>query len=243
MRIAVDAPRVDRAGTLFCYALTDAIWVVGGAISNGGGIVRWAGRALAPDVQSGAADPDAAVLELAASVPAGSDGLVMLPYLLAERAPLWDPDLPGAYLGLRREHTRAHLVRAAVEGVGLQLRAILDRLDDVEPVTAIQATGGVFRSPLWREVLAAMLARPLRIVGEAEGTALGAAALGLVGIGRAASPAEAAAALSGPGAEPPPVECSPDLVATYQRLGETVPRLIGALDAVAGIFDNPTELT
>ena len=75
------------------------------------------------------AGPTRRCSSLAASVPAGSDGLVMLPYLLAERAPLWDPDLPGAYLGLRREHTRAHLIRAAVEGVCLQLRAILDRLD------------------------------------------------------------------------------------------------------------------
>ena len=58
----------------------------------------------------------------------------MLPYLLAERAPLWDPDLPGAYLGLRRDHTRAHLVRAAVEGVCLQLRVVLDQLDRLHPV-------------------------------------------------------------------------------------------------------------
>jgi gluconokinase len=240
LRIAIDAPRVDPAGALFCYALTDTIWILGGAISNGGGVVRWAGRSLAPDVQSGAADPDAAVLELAASVPPGSGGLVMLPYLLAERAPLWDPDVPGAYLGVRREHTRAHFVRATIEGVALQLRAILGVLDEIEPVTAIQATGGALRSPLWREMLAAMFARPLRIVGEAEGTALGAAALGLVSIGRAGSPAEAVAALSGPGAEPQPVEYSPELVATYERLGETVPRLIGALDAVAGMF-NPAS--
>jgi gluconokinase len=212
------------------------------------GIVRWAGRALAPEVQAGAADPDVAVLELAASVPPGSAGLVLLPYLLAERAPLWDPDVPGAYLGVRREHARAHFVRVAIEGVGLQLRAILGVLDDIEPVTAIQATGGALRSPLWREILAAMFARPLRILGEAEGTALGAAALGLLGTGRAASPAEAVAVLSEPGAEPQPVDCRPELVATYERLGETVPRLIGALDAVAGVFDpgrqaNITERT
>ena len=57
----------------------------------------------------------------------------MLPYLLAERAPLWDPDLPGAYLGLRRDHTRAHLIRAAVEGVCLQLKVVLDQLDRLAP--------------------------------------------------------------------------------------------------------------
>ena len=70
----------------------------------------------------------------------------MLPYLLAERAPLWDPDVPGAYLGLRRDHTRGHLVRAAVEGVCLQLRLVLDQLDRLEPVRSITLTGGAFRS-------------------------------------------------------------------------------------------------
>ena len=108
--------------------------------------MRGAGRSLAPDVQAAAGDagPDAAVLALAASVPPGSEGLVMLPYLVAERAPLWDPDLPGAYLGLRRQHTRAHMVRAAVEGVCVQMRLILDRVSEVKPVSSVHVTGGVF---------------------------------------------------------------------------------------------------
>ena len=142
------------------------------------------------------------MLELAAAVPAGSDGLVMLPYLLAERAPLWDPDVPGAYLGLRRDHTRGHLVRAAVEGVCLQLRLVLDQLDRLAPVRAVHVTGGAFRAPLWREVMAATLDRPLHAVGDAEGTALGAAVLGLVGLGRAARLDEAPGAAGAAGRRP-----------------------------------------
>ena len=167
------------------------MWVVGGAISNGGVVVRWAGEALAPDVEAAAGDagPDVALLELAASVPAGSDGLVMLPYLLAERAPLWDPDLPGAYLGLRREHTRAHLVRAAVEGVCLQMR-----VDPRPPrrrrsrCSSVRATGGVFRSQLWREVMAATLDRPFYVIGERGGHGAGRRrARALLALGRTAT--------------------------------------------------------
>jgi gluconokinase len=163
IRMVVPRPQVDPGGTLFCYALTENAWVVGGAVSNGGIVVRWAGQALAPDVaeKAGGAHADEALLDLAASVPPGNEGLVMLPYLMAERAPLWDPDLPGACLGLRRRHTRAHLVRAAVEGVCLQLSTILANLDRIEPVTSLRVTGGAFRSPLWREVMAATLDRPL----------------------------------------------------------------------------------
>ena len=107
----------------------------------------------------------------------------MLPFLLAERGPLWDADLRGAYLGIRQHHTRAHFIRAAVEGVAFQLATILDGLDEVEPVTSIRATGGAFRSELWREILAGVLDRPLTVTAGAEGSALGAAALGLYAIG------------------------------------------------------------
>lgn len=242
VRTVVERPYVDDARTLFCYALTDSQWVIGGALSNGGVVFRWAGDTLAPDVRAAAPDgrADDAVLEFAATVPPGSDGLVMLPYLLAERAPLWDPELPGCFLGLRREHTRAHLVRAAVEGVCLQVRLILDRLDQVQPVAAVRATGGAFRNPLVGQVMAAMLRRPLHLVSGAEGTALGAAMLGLVGIGAAPTLAEAAALFTEDGPAEPPIAPDPALVDAYGRLYASVPALIGSLDRVAGLFtDGP----
>ncbi|MDQ3901706.1 MAG: gluconokinase [Actinomycetota bacterium] len=246
VRTVVPEPQVDDRHTLFCYALTESAWVLGGAISNGGLVVRWAGRALAPDLlgQSLEQHHDEALLELAASAPAGSDGLVMLPYLVAERAPLWDPDLPGAVLGLRVEHTRAHLVRAAVEGVCLQLRAILDQLDRLRPVTAVRATGGTFRSALWREVMAAVLAHPLFVVGDAEDTALGAAMLALLALGHASGLGDAAAQLPPPDAQgAAPVEAGPELVATYTQLRASLPGLIGALAPVAGALIPATPVT
>jgi gluconokinase len=230
--MTTNGPRLDDLGLLFCYALTDQVWVVGRAISNGASVLRWAGHSLAPDVVAGAgaSGPDEALLELAATVEPGSDGLVMLPFLVAERAPLWGPDLYGAYLGLRREHTRAHFVRAAVEGVCIQMRLILNRLDSVEPVTSVRATGGAFRSALWREVMAAALDRPLHIVEGAEGTALGAAALGLFALGRASSLSDAVSELAPPDGPPPAaVTVSKDLVATYARLRSTVPELVDAI--------------
>ena len=238
VRVAVAQPRVDDRRTVFCYALTDSVWVVGGAISNGGVVTRWAGRSLAPDLRaaSGPAADDA-LLALAAAVAPGSDGLVMLPYLLAERAPLWDPDLPGAYLGLRFDHTRAHLARAALEGVCIQMRLIVDRLADLAPVSSVRATGGVFQSPLWREVMAATLARPLEIVGEAEGTALGAAALGLHALGLAPTLGGALALLNAPEGSPAlTVDADADLVAGYDRLRASIPRLVAQLDGTARLF-------
>ena len=238
VRMVVPQPHDDPGGALFCYALTESAWVVGGAVSNGGIVVRWAGSALAPDVRDVAAGftVDEQLLAWADQVPPGSDGLVMLPYLLSERAPLWDPALPGAYLGLHRGHTRAHLVRAAIEGVCLQLSTIVDHLDRIEPVVSVRATGGAFRSQLWRQVLAAVLDRPLYIGGDAEDTALGAAALGLHALGRCPQLEDALAMITG--SQPPVDRIDPDplLVATYSRTRDLVPQLITALDAVAAMF-------
>lgn len=241
VRLAVSEPQVDEHGALFCFALTDSVWVLGGAISNGGAVVRWAERSLAPDLSGGGGAVDEALLGLAASVPAGSDGLVMLPYLLAERAPLWSPALAGAYLGLRSAHGRAHLVRAALEGTCMQLRLILSRLDQVMPVQHVRATGGVFRSPLWSEIMAAVLARPLQVVGEAEGTALGAAALGLFALQSASTLSEAVMLLADPRAsEPPTVVADPELIATYQRVHAQIPQEIRELERVAGFYAGST---
>ena len=189
LRLVVDEPWADPSGRLFCYALTEDRWVVGTPISNGGAVVRWAGSVFAaerPDSPKEFARPpvsDTDVLALAAGIGPGSDGLVMLPFLLAERGPLWDADLRGAFLGIRQHHTRAHFIRAAVEGVAFQLATILDGLDEVTLVTSIRATGGVFRSELWREILSGVLGRPLTVTAGAEGSALGAAALGLYAVG------------------------------------------------------------
>jgi gluconokinase len=121
-------------------------------------------------------------------------------------------------------------VRAAVEGVCIQMRVILDRLDSVSPVSSVLATGGAFRSALWRQVMAGALDRPLHVVESAEGTALGAAALGLFALGRASSLSEAVNELTPPDdASPAPVTVPRELVATYARLRAMVPELVDAI--------------
>jgi gluconokinase len=235
VRMAVPGPRTDSGGRMFCYALTESIWVIGGAISTGGDLVRWIRQALMPDLTAGptAGSADDAVLELAAEVEAGSNGLVMLPFLLPERAPLWRPGVAGAYLGLRRDHTRAHMVRAGVESVCFQMRLIIDRLDGVDPVRTVRATGGVFRSPLWRDAMAAAAGKPLYVMDEADGTALGAAALGLWALGAAPDLEAAVRQLQvGEGA---PVEPPADMVDASARLRVAIPALLDALQRVVKV--------
>jgi gluconokinase len=181
LRLIVERPVVDRARRVFCYALTPGRWVVGGAINNGGLVLQWAADALAPDLGDGAPE---ALIDTAANAPPGSAGLIMLPYLLSERAPHWSPLPRGAYVGLTRAHRREHLVRAALEGVCQQLALVLASMRDAgSDVEEIRATGGFARSGLWRRILAGALGMPVGFPRGHEGSAFGAALLAMEALG------------------------------------------------------------
>jgi gluconokinase len=177
LRVMVEQPAVDENGGVFCYAFVPGRYLVGGALNNGGVVLEWLGDALAPELGD---DSKGALAELAAQAPPGSDGLLMLPYLLGERAPRWSSLPRGAYVGLTRAHRREHLTRAALEGVCLQLSLVLASMDAAGiEVRQLRATGGFARSPFWRQLLADVLGIPVNFPAGHEGSAFGAALLGM----------------------------------------------------------------
>jgi gluconokinase len=166
---------------VFCYELTEGRWAVGGAISNGGSILDWVGKALAPDVA--ATDKDH-LIALAAEAPAGSDGLLMLPYLMSERAPHWSALARGVYVGLTRAHERPHLIRAAMEGVCQQLALVLEAVQDAGyQVREIRATGGFLRDHMVRTMFTDVLGSDVSFTAATDGSAFGAALLGMRALG------------------------------------------------------------
>ena len=219
LRAVRPAPAVDEAARLFCYALTDDHWVLGGAINNAGSVVRWASAALGmvtADVHGEERDAaDARLVHEAGQVPFGSEGLLCLPYLLGERAPWWEPGLQGAWIGLRRHHTRGHLVRSAVEGVCMQLALVRLALDAADVrVQEVRATGGAMESPVWREVLAAALDLPIGLAASPEGAGTGAGLLGHHALGSLPDLDSAADLIAVDRGQSP----NPDDVATLRRL-------------------------
>jgi gluconokinase len=228
LRVMVERPAVDPLGRVFCYALTEERWTVGGAINNGGVVLRWAGDALAPDLPEPA---EAALVDLAARAPAGSGGLVMLPYLLGERAPHWTSGARGAYIGLTRAHRREHLVRAALEGVCLQLALVLGAMGDAGvEVREVRATGGFARSEAWRQMLADVLAMDVGFPERTEGSSFGAALLGMQALGMIES-VDAAHELVRIHEHHHP---EPGAVATYQAI---LPLFASLYDALAPAFE------
>lgn len=227
LRVMVEQPTTDPAGRVFCYALTPGRWAVGGAINNGGVVLQWAGDALAPDLGEHAEEQ---LLALAAEVPAGSEGLIMLPYLLSERAPHWSAVPRGAYVGLTLGHGRGHLIRAAIEGVCQQLALVLASVRDAgNEVREVRATGGFARSDLWRQLLTDALGMQVGFPAGHEGSGFGAALLGMEALGMIES-IERAAELIGIDERREPDAAA---AATY---AEMLPIFAGLYDALGPAF-------
>ncbi|CAN5536046.1 gluconokinase [soil metagenome] len=192
VRVVVDEPRVDDDLRLFCYALTEDRWVVGGPINNGGIALQWALESLFPGIEEEAEekgrDPYELAGEAAGEAPAGSGGLIFLPYLTGERAPHWNPDLRAVFFGLTLQHGREHLIRAVLEGVMYQMRAVAQSLESVvgEP-REIRATGGFARLALWRRIMADVFGREISFPDSYESSCWGAAYLGMMALGEVES--------------------------------------------------------
>ena len=119
----------------------------------------------------------------AADVPAGSEGLLMLPYLAGERTPVFDPQARGVIAGLTLRHSRGHLFRAAYEGISFGIRQILERFDDAHNGARTVAVGGGLRSPVWAQAVSDITGRVQLVPEQAIGASYGDALLAAVGVG------------------------------------------------------------
>jgi xylulokinase len=126
------------------------------------------------------------ILDLEAEkVPPGSDGLIVLPYFMGERTPIWDPYSKGLIIGLTLTHTRAHLFRALMEGAAYALRHNIEtaKAANIPLKPRMGIVDGGAKSPLWRKIFADVTKFPLVYVAESPGTPLGDALLSGVGTG------------------------------------------------------------
>ena len=181
---ATDRPALDPHGRVhtFCHAIPGR-WHVMGVTQAAGLSLRWFRDTFATN-SSGARESYDQLTAEAAKIPAGSDGLLWTPYLMGERTPHLDSNARGALLGLTASHTRAHIVRAILEGVAFSLRDTFTLFHEMSvPVTSIRLGGGGARSPLWRQIQADVYGHAVEIVEAEEGAAYGAALLAGVGAG------------------------------------------------------------
>jgi xylulokinase len=181
---ATDRPALDPRGRVhtFCHAIPGR-WHVMGVTQAAGLSLRWFRDTFAMD-SNGARESYDRLTEEAAKISPGSDGLLWTPYLMGERTPHLDANARAALVGLTASHTRAHIVRAMLEGVAFSLRDTFTIFQEMNvPVKNIRLGGGGARSALWRQIQADVYGHPVEIVEAEEGAAYGAAVLAAVGAG------------------------------------------------------------
>ncbi|HKZ80661.1 MAG TPA: FGGY-family carbohydrate kinase [Pyrinomonadaceae bacterium] len=169
--------------------ITGRDWIVGGAMSTGGIMLDWFSRAFYDRVTN----PYVAVAEEAKSVTAGAEGLIVLPYLVGERAPMFDPDARGVFFGITGNHTRAHLARAVLESVAFAVRDVCEVIQEMgAEIGEVRVAGGGARNDVWNQIKADVLGRRVLVPEIAESGLLGAAIIAGWGTGYFANLADAA---------------------------------------------------
>ena len=173
-------PPDELPPALWSYRATRTRVTVGGALSNGGGLFRWLRETLnleTPDLES----------QLAALEP-DSHGLTILPFWSGERSTGWSPDARGVIFGLRQETQPVEIARAALEAIAYRFALIARALEPIAPNASIVATGNALRySPVWIQIIADVLGRPIMLGNAAEASIRGAALLALEAVGKIAT--------------------------------------------------------
>jgi len=160
------------------YHVIPGKFLVNGCMASSGSIIKWFRNEFAPDATFASLD------EAAESLPAGADGLILLPYFLGEKTPIQDPLARGTLVGLTLSHTRAHVYRAVLEGIAYGFYHHLQVLAELGlQATRARVTNGGARSRLWKQVTADVLGLRLEQIARHPGSSLGAAFIGGMGVG------------------------------------------------------------
>jgi gluconokinase len=171
-------PARDAQQRLFTYVLDKTHYISGGPTNNGGNVLEWLSKHLLLKEPS-------ELLAMAESVPAGAEDLIFVPYLLGERAPVWDAHARGSYQNLCWQHTQAHMARATLEGILLNLNQIRQIIDNQLYKTQIlHANGGFTRSTFWVQLVADIFNTPVRVNESNESGCLGAILLAMKSLGK-----------------------------------------------------------
>ena len=173
-RVVTQQPVTDELMRTFCYHLSGEQYIIGGASNNGAVVLQWLKENILQNNE-----PYQEFVRIAETVDAGSNGLIFLPYILGERAPLWNSNARGVYFGLHISHTTAHFVRAAMEAIVYNIYAIGKILMEKENIKIIYANGGFADSIFWVQLLADMFNLPVFVPEMEESSTLGAVMVGL----------------------------------------------------------------
>jgi gluconokinase len=183
VRVASPTPVYNFNAMTFNYRLDENTFICGGPTNNGGVALKWyVTNFLKQPLVT--ADDYNRVLNTITQAPAGADGLIFLPYLFGERAPIWNSDSSGMFFGIRNHHKQEHFTRAVIEGISFALYDIAENLiGGGSAIRQIHVSGGFVRSSAWLQILADIFNIKVCLLNADDASAMGAAFLGLKEMG------------------------------------------------------------
>jgi gluconokinase len=176
VRLASTRPVHNYKAMLFNYVLDEETFICGGPINNGGVTVKWFVQNFIKEQKEKDFEKVFGTID---SIAPGSEGLLFLPYLLGERAPVWDSKSSGVFFGIRTQHTQTHFLRAVVEGVCFALYEVLKMLEESAPVTEIRVSGGFTKSEKWMQLLSTITGKKVHLLQTKDASATGAGLMAL----------------------------------------------------------------
>ncbi|MCY7352806.1 MAG: gluconokinase [Cytophagaceae bacterium] len=177
VRVASAEGFTDPEMRTFCYRLDEELFVMGGGTNSGGVVFEWCCEQFFPGKTS------EEVIALSEKIPPGAEGLLFLPYLLGERAPIWNADAKGGFFGLTLQHTPVHMARAVLEGICLHTYSLVKILEERQEIREIYASGGFAKSAFWVQLLADVCGKPVYLPESIQAGAWGAVLLGMKATG------------------------------------------------------------
>ncbi|WP_207632687.1 gluconokinase [Foetidibacter luteolus] len=184
IRLGTQQPYSQSFNSLFNYVLADNLFITGGPSNNGGNVLEWFIENMLNHKESPGSYNE--VLQLAETAPAGAGGLLFLPYINGERAPVWDARARGVFAGLTSQHKQNHLARAVVEATCFALYDIFTSMGSLkDEVELVYASGGFIQSTFWVQVMADIFGKKIVVNDVADASAIGAAAVAMHATGLA----------------------------------------------------------
>jgi gluconokinase len=180
-------PKYDPKERIFNYILDDELYVTGGPINNGAVLLKWYAENFLHkkvDAVPPGRDEIGWFLEDAEKAPAGADGLIFLPYVQGERAPVWDASAKAVFFGIGPLHSQYHFMRAVVEGINYSLFQVAQSVQEVTgEAQHIYASGGFIHSKNWLQWMADVFGKEIEVANTADASSVGAAILALQATG------------------------------------------------------------
>jgi gluconokinase len=182
-RITTNKYVIDKQQRLFCYYIDKEMYILGGAVNNGGVALQWLIEKI---LQQNFKDEKVfkKIFKESTQVKTGANGLIFLPYLNGERSPMWDENAKGALIGLTSSHTQANIIKAVLEGICFALLDVINAVEETSgSIEKIYLSGGIIKSKEWAQLFANISGKNIVINDAADASALGAAFVGMKAVG------------------------------------------------------------